>query len=111
MNDHKKISIFLDELRKFLSERVIYESLCALPEDIFDVEDYITVPVFENDEEVRGFIDEHGFEDSDNIVRFFLDQYMDKLNDIIDDIVASVGNDRSCSFYDLDYDYDLVFAG
>ena len=52
MNDNNRIRVFLAQLRKFLPERVIYETLSSLPEDLFENEDYVSVPEFESDNEI-----------------------------------------------------------
>lgn len=109
MDDNREVRNFLAQLRKFLPERVIYEALSVLPDDIFDIEDYIRIPCFKDDNEVQTFIIEHGFEDSDNIIAFFMEQYMANICDIIDSILEETAiNEHN---YYCDMDYDLVFAG
>ena len=53
MNNNIRLRTFLAELRKFLPEKTIYLALSSLPEDIFDKEENVNVPCFENDEEVQ----------------------------------------------------------
>ncbi len=99
MNENSEIKTFLSQLRKFLPERVIYEAFSALPEDIFDVEDYISVPYLKSDEEIQEFISENGFEDPQNIISFFMEQYMNNLFDIISDVFDDMEDrDESGSF-------------
>lgn len=86
MDNNKKLRSFLTQLRKFLPEKTIYEALSSLPEDIFEVDDYIRIPCLNTDKEVQEFIHDNGFEDSENMIRFFMDQYMVYLDDIINDI-------------------------
>lgn len=105
MDDNKNIRTFLAQLRKFLPERVIYEALSALPEDIFDIEGYISVPCLKNDEEVREFISAYGFEDPQNIISFFVEQYMDNLCYIMDEVFDDMEITDETSMYNVDYDY------
>lgn len=105
MDDNKNIRTFLAQLRKFLPERVIYEALSALPEDIFDIEGYISVPCLKNDEEVREFISTYGFEDPQNIISFFVEQYMDNLCYIMDEVFDDMEITDETSMYNVDYDY------
>ena len=105
MDDHKNIRTFLAQLRKFLPERVIYEALSALPEDIFDIEGYISVPCLNNDEEVQEFISTYGFEDPQNIISFFVEQYMDNLCYIMDEVFDDMEITDETSMYNVDYDY------
>ena len=94
------MKLFLSQLRKFLPERVIYEALSAFPEDIFDVEDYISIPCLNSDDEVREFITDYGFEDPQNIISFFMDQYMNNLcyimNDVFEDMEITDENSYFC---------------
>lgn len=105
MDDNKNIRTFLAQLRKFLPERVIYEALSALPEDIFDIEGYISVPCLNNDEEVQEFISTYGFEDPQNIISFFVEQYMDNLCYIMDEVFDDMEITDETSMYNVDYDY------
>jgi hypothetical protein len=105
MDDNKNIRTFLTQLRKFLPERVIYEALSALPEDIFDIEGYISVPCLKNDEEVQEFISTYGFEDPQNIISFFVEQYMDNLCYIMDEVFDDMEITDETSMFNVDYDY------
>lgn len=111
MNDNREVRNFLAQLRKFLPERVIYEALSSLPDDIFDIDNEITVPCLKNDEEIQEFINQNDMENSENLSNFFMKQYMDKFNSIIDEIMEKMAKSEDCLLYDFDYDYDLVFAG
>ena len=106
MNDNNRIRVFLAQLRKFLPERVIYETLSSLPEDIFENEDYVSVPEFESDNEIKQFIDEYGLMDSENFIAFFMDQYMNFFNNMIDEIIEGLDE------YDFSMDpvYSLMYA-
>ncbi len=86
MDNNMKLRFFLAQLRKFLPEKTIYEALSSLPEDIFDVDDYLHIPCLSSDEDVKKFICDNGFEDPENIIRFFMDQYMVYFDEIINDI-------------------------
>lgn len=86
MNDHVKLRAFLTQLRKFLPEKTIYETLSSLPEDIFDDDDYICIPYLSSDEDVQRFISDNGFEKSENIINFFMEQYMNHFYELLDNI-------------------------
>ena len=103
MNNHSQVKKFLAQLRKYLPERVIYEALSALPEDIFDIENYISIPCLESDEEVKEFISTYGFEDPNNIISFFMEQYMNNLCYIINEVFDDMKMTDESSFYDVDY--------
>ena len=77
MNDHSRLRFFLKQLRRFLPEKTIYETLSSLPEDIFDDDDYLNIPYFNSDDEIRTFIYDNGYDDSQNLISFFMEQYME----------------------------------
>ena len=58
MDNNMKLRFFLAQLRKFLPEKTIYEALSSLPEDIFDVDDYLHIPCLSSDEDVMFYFDE-----------------------------------------------------
>lgn len=109
MNNNIRLRTFLAELRKFLPEKTIYLALSSLPEDIFDKEENVNVPCFENDEEVQVFIKKNGFDEPDNLANFFLKPYYDSLEDEINAILRDMEDaERSRSeiervAYDLEY--------
>ncbi|MCR4638584.1 hypothetical protein [Ruminococcus sp.] len=109
MNDHIKVRTFLAELRKFLPERTIYSALSSLPEDIFDKDENVKVPCFENDDEVQEFIKKNGFEEYENLANFFLEPYYDSLEDEINAILKdlegseNVKSEIESITYDLEY--------
>ena len=105
MNDNLKVRTFLAQLRKFLPEKVRYMALSALPEDIFDFDDYLSFPDFSNDKEIEEFIDNNGFEDPDNLICFFMQQYMDNLNEMIDEMFDEWEMSDTNGIYDIDYSW------
>ena len=105
MNNISKMKLFLSQLRKFLPERVIYEALSAFPEDIFDVEDYISIPCLNSDDEVREFITDYGFEDPQNIINFFMEQYFAKLDEMLSDIFEDMEKPDENMFYNVRYNH------
>lgn len=109
MNDNREVRDFLAKLHKFLPDRVIYEALSVLPEDIFDFSDYIRIPFLKNDDDVQAFINMHNFENPDNIISFFMEQYIADIDRIIDEVLDNTETTEDSFFYNIDY--DLVFAG
>ena len=109
MNTNIKVRTFLAELRKFLPEKTIYVALSSLPEDIFDKEENVNVPCFENDAEVQEFIKSNALEDPENLMNFFLKPYYDSLEDEINAILRDMeeseraGSEIESVTYDLEY--------
>ena len=87
MNENRIVKGFLSQLRKFLPEKVIYEALSVLPEDIFDNEELLDIPTFRSDREIYEFIKKNGFENSENLACFFMEQYLEDLNAFIDELL------------------------
>ena len=111
MNDNNKIREFLAHLRKFLPEKTIYMAFSVLPEDMFDIEDYISIPSFESDEEIRKFIENNGFEDPDNIIKFFMDQYMEKLHSMLEEFFDELENrDENAICFTDNLNYNWLYA-
>ena len=107
MNDNMKVRAFLAELRKFLPEKTIYLALSSLPDDVFDNEDYLNIPSFENDEEVQTFIRNNNFEVPENIINFFMEQYFDNLEEMLKDVLGET--EKSDETISNDYSYDLEY--
>ncbi len=105
MNDNSKVKLFLSQLRKFLPEKTIYLSLSSLPEDIFDNQDYISIPCLKNDNEIHNFIKDNGFEDPQNIINFFMEQYFAKLDEMLSDIFEDMEKPDENMFYNVRYNH------
>ena len=103
------MKVFLSQLRKFLPEKVIYVAFSAFPEDIFDVEDYLKIPCLESDEEVRDFISEYGFEDPQNIISFFMEQYMNTICYVMNDVFENMEITDESSYF-CNTDYHMLYA-
>lgn len=109
MNDNMKVKAFLAELRKFLPEKTIYLALSSLPEDVFDNEEYLNIPTFGNDEEIQEFIRNKGFEEPENIINFFMEQYFDNLEEMLKDVLGDIEKEDETISYDCSNDYDLEY--
>lgn len=109
MNNNIKIRTFLAELRKFLPEKTIYLALSSLPEDIFDKEENVSVPCFDNDDKIKGFINNNGLEDPENLANFFLKPYYDSLEDEINAILRDMEESDKARAEIESVSYDLEY--
>ena len=112
MNENIKVRTFLAELRKFLPEKTLYIALSSLPEDIFDTEEYLSIPYFKNDEEVQEYIRNNGFEDPENIINFFAEQYFNNLEEMMQIMfkdMEKTAEPISCD-YSNEYEYMSLYG-
>ena len=103
MNDNSKVKFFISQLRKFLPEKTIYLSLSSLPEDIFDNQDYISIPCLKSDDEIQEFIKDNGFEDPQNIINFFMEQYFARIDEMLKDIFEEMEKPDESMVYNVNY--------
>lgn len=96
MNDNKKVKAFLAQLRRFLPEKTIYLALSSLPEDVFDNEEYTRIPDLETDEEIQALINDKGFEDPDNLANFFMEPYMENLENMLNEVLGDMESAADC---------------
>ncbi|MBP5379518.1 MAG: hypothetical protein J6Y64_08270 [Ruminococcus sp.] len=108
MNDNIKVKTFLSELRRFLPEKTIYLALSSLPEDVFDNEEYLNIPSFENDEEISEFIRNKGFEDPEKLMNFFMEQYFERLEDMMNAMFSDMVKREEQITCDYSYDFEYM---